>query len=436
MLIPEQPKRGTEKRAAREFIRDFACRAWRRPATDEEVNRVASLVDRMLKDRGSFEEGMQLALQAILVSPNFLFRWELDSSHKTSFTPGKIRNLNAYEIASRLSYFLWSSMPDEELFALAMDGSLVEDQTIRLQVQRMLADPKSEAFVRNFAGQWLQIRNLETIAPDEETFPEFDDGLRGAMAEETYLFFNAILRENRSALDLLDADFTFLNRQLANHYGIKEEKLKGEEFRRIALPADSKRGGVLTQASVLTITSNPRRTSPVTRGKWVLEQLLGTPPPPPPPNVPELEESKEIAAEAPLRERMRIHRENPDCAGCHAKMDPIGFALENFDAIGRWRDFDGEFPIDSAVELEDGSNVSGPDSLQALLKQRPNYINALIEKMLTYSIGRGIEFYDRNAVETIRDKAAVDGFKLSTIVTEIACSPPFLKRSVTIASHE
>ena len=309
-IIPQQPEPGTEREAARRSITEFASRAYRRPASAEEVERIASLVDASLADGETFGDGMRLACQAVLVSPHFLFRWELDSD-RTLNDDQTIRNLNAYEIASRLSYFLWSSMPDDQLFSLAMDGSLLDDKVIRTQVQRMLADTRSEALVRNFAGQWLQIRNLNSIEPDPETFPEFDADLRTAMAEETYLFFNAILRENRSVLELLDADFTFLNKRLANHYGLKADNLS-EEFERVSLPADSNRGGVLTQASVLTITSNPRRTSPVTRGKWVLEQILGTPPPPPPPNVPQLAEGKEIAAEAPLRERMRIHRDNPD----------------------------------------------------------------------------------------------------------------------------
>ena len=371
---------------------------------------------------------MRLACQAVLVSPHFLFRWELDSARHLN-DDQEIRNLNAYEIASRLSYFLWSSMPDDQLFSLAMDGSLLDGRVIRTQVQRMLADKRSEALVRNFAGQWLQIRNLNSVEPDPETFPEFDADLRSSMAEETYLFFNAILREDRSVLELLDADFTFLNKRLATHYGLEAEHLS-DAFERVSLPADSNRGGVLTQASVLTITSNPRRTSPVTRGKWVLEQILGTPPPPPPPNVPELAEGNEIAAEASLRERMRIHRDNPDCAGCHAKMDPIGFALENFDGIGRWRDFDGKFPIDSAVTLGDGSNVSGSDSLKRLLRDREDFVNSFIEKMLTFSLGRGVEFYDRPVVKTIQDTSAETGFKLSTVVTEIACSAPFLKRAL------
>ena len=433
-IIPEQPAIGSERATARRLIREFASRAYRRPASAEEVERIAGLVDGVLSDGGTFGEGMQLAVQAVLVSPHFLFRWEMDSNRASPEETG-IRHLNAYEIAARLSYFIWSSLPDDELFALAMDGSLESTTVIREQVQRMLADPKSEALVRNFAGQWLQIRNLDSVAPDSTTFPEFDEALRESMAEETYLFFDAILRENRSILELLDADFTFLNARLADHYGLEMDGI-GDAFQRVNLSPDARRGGVLTHASVLTITSNPRRTSPVTRGKWVLEQILGTPPPPPPPNVPQLEETKKVAAEASLRERMRIHRDNPDCAGCHAKMDPIGFALENYDGIGRWRDFDGTFPIDSAVTLANGANVSGPDSLKRLLVNEKNYSNSLIEKMLTYSIGRGIEFYDRPVIESIQDEAAKSGFKLSTIVSEIACSDPFLKRTLEIAPND
>ena len=433
-IIPQEPAPGTERSAARKLIGELASRAYRRPARPEEIDRVAGLVDGVLAEGGTFGEGMRLAVQAVLVSPHFLFRWEMDSARKPSATAG-IRNLDAYEIASRLSYFLWSSMPDDELFSLAMDGSLREETVIRAQVKRMLADPKSEALVRNFAGQWLQIRNLDSVEPDDDTFPEFDPALRQAMAEETYLFFNAILREDRSVLELLDSDFSYLNAKLAKHYELEVEGI-GEDFQRVSLPSDSRRGGVLTHASILTITSNPRRTSPVTRGKWVLEQILGTPPPPPPPNVPELEETRKVAAEASLRERMRIHRENPDCAGCHSKMDPIGFALENFDGIGRWRDFDGDAPIDAAVTLGNGANVSGPESLKDYLISDENYTNSLIENMLTYATGRGIEFYDRPAIESIQDEGAKSGFKLSSIVSEIAVSAPFLKRTVADSLNE
>jgi hypothetical protein len=428
-VIPSQPSNENDDSVAQRYIAEFASRAFRRPVREEEVDRIAKLYRLVRADGGTFNEGMRLAVQAILTSPHFLFRWELDSAHSV---PDGIRNLNAYEIASRLSYFLWSSMPDDELFALAMDGSLREQNVIREQVRRMLADPRSDALVRNFAGQWLQVRNLETIKPDAETFPDFDDSLRHSMAEETYLFFNAVLRENRSALELIDSDFTFLNERLAKHYGFNLE-VEGDRFQKIALPGDSNRGGVLGHAGILTLTSSPTRTSPVNRGKWVLEQILGTPPPPPPPDVPELEVSKEAVATTSLRDRMRLHRESPDCAGCHAKMDPIGFALENYDGIGRWRDFDGRFPIDPAGTLADGTDVSGPQSLKKLLRARPEFVNSLIEKMLTYALGRGMEFSDHREIERIRDKTLQKGFKLSEIVTEIACSAPFLKRSVEVA---
>ena len=331
-VIPAAPETGEERERARDLLRDFAGRAWRRPASAAEAERLGKLVDLVMGDGENFATGMQVALQAVLTSPNFLYRWELDD--RVAAKPG-VRELGGYELASRLSYFIWSSMPDERLFARAADGSLVKPDVLKSEALRLLKDPKSSAFIRNFSSQWLQTRNLDTIKPDPELFPEFDDELREAMKLESEMFFESIVRGDHSVLGLIDSDYTFVNQRLARHYGI--DGVEGGQFRRVSLEPEHRRGGILGQASVLTLTSHATRTSPVNRGKWVLEQLLGTPPPPPPPNVPELEETKSADATASLRERLEMHRDHPDCAGCHAKMDPIGFALENFDAIGRWR---------------------------------------------------------------------------------------------------
>tara|TARA_B100000482_G_scaffold80090_1_gene57113 strand:- start:1139 stop:2299 length:1161 start_codon:yes stop_codon:yes gene_type:complete len=368
----------------------------------------------------SFEKGMQLATQAILLSPHFLFRWELDTrpSNKES-----IRKLNDWELASRLSYFLWSSMPDKELRLLAKKGELSTPAVLDAQIRRMIADPKSDALIENFAGQWLQIRNLNTVTPDPEKFPEFNDSLREAMKRETELFFAALIREDRSVLEFIDSDFTYLNERLAKHYRI--DGVKGDKFQRVSLPKASGRGGILTQASILTITSNPTRTSPVLRGKWILEQILGTPPPPPPPDVEELEETEEAAATSSLRERLEIHRAKSECATCHAKMDPLGFALENFNAIGAWRDVDGKFPINPAGELPTGEEIDGPEGLKTVLKSRETFIRSLAEKLLTFALGRGLEFYDKCAVDEICRELKSKDFRFSALINGVVNSKPF-----------
>ncbi|MCA8998191.1 MAG: DUF1592 domain-containing protein [Planctomycetaceae bacterium] len=424
----------------REVLTRFLKRAYRRPATPEEVERLAGLVDATVADGSSWEAGMQLAVQAVLCSPKFLFRVELDD-RPTSPQP---RPLDEYQLASRLSYFLWSSMPDDELLTLADQGQLAEN--LDTQVKRMLADPKSRALVDNFAIQWLQIGRINQLAPDREMFPAFDDDLRTSMLQETVLFFDSIIREDRSILDLIDADYTFLNGPLARLYGIADtngnpagqeakqpggEVLRDEEFKRVSLQ-DRTRGGLLTQASVLTVTSNPNRTSPVKRGRWVLEQILGEPPPPPPPNVPELSEEKEATSAASLRERLEIHRQNPSCANCHEKMDPIGFALENYNAIGGFRTKDGEFPIDSSGEFADGTKFSGPGDLKSIVRdKREEFTRCLTEKMLIYALGRGVEYYDRPTVEQIVQSLAENEYRFSVLVQEIAKSDPFRYRRGT-----
>jgi hypothetical protein len=423
MVAEPGPKDKADKKAeaARKVIGEFARRAYRRPVTANEVNRlVTRFVDLADLNGDGFETGVRLALEAVLVSPNFLFRVEGDPDLASS-TP---HPLNDFELASRLSYFLWSSMPDEELFALAKDGKLSKDDNLEKQTRRMLKDPKARAFVENFGDQWLQIRVLRTLSPDPKLFPGWNDKLRADMITETELFFDAVVKEDRSILDFLDADFTFVNERLAAHYGIAG--VKGEKFQRVKLTGEQ-RGGLLTQASVLTVTSNPTRTSPVKRGKWIMENILGTPPPPPPPNVPELKEK--AAQSGSLRQRMEQHRADPNCATCHQRMDPLGFGFENFDAVGAWRTREGDFPIDPSGELPSGQKFNGPGELKGILKgQKDQFCRCLAEKLLTYAAGRGLESFDRCALDEITAAAARDQYKFTTLVLEVVKSDPFRLR--------
>jgi hypothetical protein len=414
--------------AAEQILRLLATRAYRRPVRDAELARLSKLAASARGRGDSFESSIQTALQAILVSPYFLFRVELDPETNDA---GQIRMLNGFELASRLSYFLWSSMPDAELFDLAARGTL--HSNLGRQVRRMLTDAKSKALVENFAGQWLQLRNLDLVSPDKSQFPAFDQDLRRAMRTESEMFFEAIVREDRSVLELLDADFTFVNAVLARHYGLTG--VEGDQFRRVSLPADrtqqstSARGGVLTQAAVLTVTSNPTRTSPVKRGKWVLQNILGAPPPDPPANVPMLREDAKAVATGTLRQRMEQHRKDPNCAVCHKEMDAMGFALENFDAVGAWRTKEGSFPIDARAQLPDGRSFNGPRELKAILRGNSDaFARCLAEKLLTYAIGRGVEPYDRPAIDGIVTAANGGGYKFSTFVLGIVDSDPFQKR--------
>lgn len=337
-----------------------------------------------------------------------------------------METIGNFEMASRLSYFLWSSLPDDELWRAALDGSLRSADTLERQVRRMLRDPKAHALVENFAGQWLQLRNLRLLNPDRGRFPSFDDKLREAMIHETELFFGAVMRGDSSILDFIDSDFTYLNEQLARHYGIPG--VKGEQFRRVKLKGHE-RGGLITQASILTVTSNLTRTSPVKRGKWVLEQLLGTPPPPPPPNVPVLTEDAKALTAATLRLRMEQHRSKPSCAVCHNKLDPLGFGLENFDAVGAWRNQDSGRPVDSSGTLPSGESFRGPKELKAILKAHsPEFSRCLTEKMLTYALGRGLEEYDRCAVDQIVKSLEPGRYRFSALVLLIVKSDPFQKR--------
>jgi hypothetical protein len=422
-LFTVQPTPATRDACARKILGEFARRAYRRPVTPAEVNRLASYVSAAEQEGESFERGIQLAVQAALVSPNFLFRVEIDPKPNDKNAQ---RLLGDYEIASRLSYFLWSSMPDEELFSLASKGKLQDPKVLEAQARRMLKDPKAKALGSNFAGQWLQLRNLANVSPDPGRFPEFNDRLRTAMRTETEMFFSAIVAEDRSILDFLDAKYTFINEPLAKLYGI--DGVQGDQFRRVALQGDQ-RGGLLTQASILTVTSNPTRTSPVKRGKWVLEQIFGTPPPPPPPNVPTLADDKKEPLVGTLRQRMEQHRKNPICASCHTAMDPIGFGLENFNAVGAWRTKDGDAAVDASGVLPGGLKFNGPAQLKSILMGRKNqFVRCLSEKLLTYALGRGLESYDRCHVDTIVKTTIKNNDKFSALIVAVVQSDPFRKR--------
>jgi len=408
---------------ARTDLANLARRAYRRPVTDAEVDGLLHFVNMAVEQGDNFDQGMQLALTAILVSPHFLFRIERDAD---ASNPRAAHDVSQFELASRLSYFLWSSMPDEELFRLAGAGELRKPPILEAQVRRMLADSKSKALVDNFGGQWLQLRSLDTAQPDPDRFPGFSDDLRRDMKRETELFFQSIIREDRSILDFIDADYTFVNTRLAKFYGLAE--VASNQLQRVQLPADSHRGGVITQASILTVSSYPNRTSPVLRGKWILENIFNAAPPPPPPDVPNLDE-KATGATASLRQQLEAHRTNPVCNACHARMDPLGFGLENFDAIGRWRTKDGAFPIDATGKLPNGKTFDGPDGLKRLLLSDKQVLaKCLAGKLLTYALGRGLEEYDQPAVQSIVSQTVASGYKFSALVSAIVASAPFEQR--------
>jgi cytochrome c553 len=413
---------GSTAESVRAIVAAFARRAFRRPVALDEVERLAGLADRARQRGAGFEQSVRVALQAILVSPAFLFRGELQPDPDN---PSLTMPVDEFALASRLSYFLWSSMPDEPLFALA--GQRALRKNLAAQVRRMLNDPKSSALAQNFGGQWLQTRNLKFIAPDPGSFPDFDEELRASMGRESELFFENIVNEDRSVLEFLAADYTFVNARLARHYGL--QGVSGNEFRRVTLQGTA-RGGVLTQAGVLAVTSNPTRTSPVKRGKWVLENLLAAAPPPPPPGVPPLGESSDETASATLRQRTERHRKDPLCASCHAQMDPIGFALENFDGIGAWRAKDGALPIDASGRLQSGEAFAGAEQLRDILarRKRDAFVRCLAEKMLTYSLGRGLEHYDEPALDRIATDLARQRYKFSALVEAIIRSVPFQMR--------
>ena len=411
---------------ARDMLATLARRAYQRPLTDADVELLLGFY-REGRATGDFEAGIEMALRRLLVSPEFLFRVERDPLNENGDEPDRPYHISDLELASRLSFFLWSSIADDELLDVAANGSLRDPGVLESQVWRMLADTRAETLVTNFAAQWLYLRNLPAVSPDFIAFPDFDDTLRRALRRETELFFESIVREDRSALDLLTANYTFLNELLAKHYDIPN--IYGSHFRRITLPPESPRGGLLGQGSILAVTAYATRTSPVVRGKWVLENLLGTPPPPPPPNVPPLSEETSDAVLS-MRERMGQHRRNPVCASCHAIMDPVGLSLENFDAIGRWRTLtDGFAPIDASGRFPDGAPFVGVSGLkQAILNRSDQFVRTLTEKLLTYALGRAMEYYDEPAVRAIERAAAHDDYRFSSLILGIVKSTPFQMR--------
>jgi mono/diheme cytochrome c family protein len=410
---------------AKTILSSLARRAYRRPVTDEDVAPLLAMYTEGRR-QGTFDTGIERAVRRVLVSPQFLLRVERDPAGVPPNTPYRISDL---DLASRLSFFLWSSIPDDELLTLAEKGRLREPSVLVGQVRRMTADPRFDNFVTNFAGQWLYLRNLPNTGPVDEVFPDFDDTLRQAFQHETELFFDSIVREDRSALDLLTADYTFLNERLARHYGLGG--IKGSHFRRVTLGPESHRGGLLGQGSILAVTSQPDRTSPVVRGKWILENVLGTSPPNPPPNVPDLKSSVEPGAVLSMRERMAAHRASPACAGCHKIMDPIGLSLENFDGVGRFRTLsESSQPIDASGALPDGTPFEGVAGLkQALLTKPDQFATTIAEKLLTYALGRGVEYYDQPAVRAIVKEAARREYRFSSgLILGVVQSQPFQMR--------
>ncbi len=419
-LLIARPKAASETRAvAEKVLANFARRAYRRPVKPEETERLLKLFDIATKQGEKFEQAIKLPMKAVLVSPHFLYRIEEDPKN-----PNDVRTINDFEFATRLSYFLWSSMPDEELFKLAEKNELRKPGVLEAQVKRMLKDPKAKALSENFAGQWLELRKLKTLTPDKGYYPGWDDNLKAAMAREAEAYFEYVVRNDRSILEFLDSDYTFVNGRLARHYGIPD--INGLDFQKVKL-TDGRRGGVITMASTLTVTSNPTRTSPVKRGKWILENILGTPPPPPAPDVPELPATAQL--KGTLRQQMEQHRENPKCAVCHAKLDPLGFGLENFDGIGAWRTQDNKKDIDSSGVLPGGEKFAGPAELRKVLIGKADmFRRCFAEKLLTFGLGRGLEYYDKCALDEVVSAAQANKDTFSALVLAIVKSDPFQKR--------
>ena len=417
---PDNPSE--EEACAEKILSNLMRRAFRRQVAEEDLRQPMEFYREARKEDG-FEAGIESALAFILMSPEFLFRIEEDPAGLPPNTPYRVSDL---QLASRLSFFLWSSIPDEELLETAIRGELHKPEILAAQTRRMLADSRARSLASNFADQWLYLRNLDSLTPDSRLFPDFDDNLRQAFRRETELFFESILEENRSVLDLLKADYTFLNERLARHYGIPG--IQGSHFRKVSLDPETRRGGLLRHGSILSVTSYATRTSPVIRGHWILGNLLGTPPPPPPPDVPALPE-KTIASNLSVRERLAEHRANPACASCHDIMDPVGFALENFDAVGRWREYENGLPVDASGGLPDGSEFTGVDALEEGLLKRPDlFVGTFAEKLLTFALGRGMEPYDAPAIRRIIKQAEGDDFKFSSVILGVVNSTPFQMR--------
>lgn len=422
IFISQPTGAGDEESSAKLILSNLARRAYRRPVAEQDLKLMLEFY-RQGHAEGGFEAGIEMALSSLLVNPHFLFRIERDPPNTPSGAPYQIADV---ELASRLSYFLWSSMPDDELLNLAIDGKLSRPDALEQQVRRMLADERSRSLARNFAGQWLYLRNLEAVVPDMRLYPDFDDNLRQAMRQETELFFESILREDRSVLDFIKADYTYLNERLAKHYGIPH--VYGSRFRRVQVDEASHRGGLLRQGSILAVTSYATRTSPVIRGHWVLQNFVGTPPPPPPPNVPSLDDNT-VSSLLSMRDRLKQHRADAACASCHEQMDPVGFSLENFDAIGRWRETMAGQAIDASGGFPDGSEFTGVPGLERALLNRPElFVRTLTEKLLTFGLGRGVEHFDAPAVRQIVREARDDNFRFSRLIAGIVKSTPFQMR--------
>jgi len=416
-------KASEEEPCARRILSTFARRAYRRPPTEAEVDMAMKFYKDARTD-GAFETGIEMALRALLVSPEFLFQIEQEPANTP---PNTVYRLSDLEIASRLSFFLWSSIPDDQLLDLAVAGKLKDPAVLSQQVRRMLADARSEALVNSFADQWLYLRNLANTIPDSRLFPDFDDNLRESMRRETQLFFESVMREDRNVLDLLNAKYTYVNERLAKHYGIPN--VYGSQFRRVSFGDGSVRGGLLSQGSILTVTSYPDRTSPVIRGKWILTNIVGAPPPPPPPNVPPLKDNGSSGKILTMRERMAQHRANQPCAGCHKLMDPVGFMLENFDAVGRFRTAADGATVDASGNLPDGVSFVGEPGLQKAVMNRPElFVSTTTEKLLTYALGRGLDYYDAPAVRKIVREAHNSDYRFSSLIIGIVNSTPFQMR--------
>ena len=418
-----RPTREDEASCATEILSTLARRAFRRPVTDDDLQPLLRFYHAG-RGAGGFDAGIQRALDMILVDPEFLFRLERDPE---GVRPGTAYRLSDVELASRLSFFLWGSIPDDRLLGVATTGRLGDPAVLEQQVRRMLADDRSSVLVSSFAAQWLHLRRMRSVTPDVNAFPGFDDTLRAALIRETELFLDSQLRADRSVVDLLTADYTFVNERLARHYGIPN--VYGSRFRRVTWDDETRRG-LLGHGSILTVTSLATRTSPVVRGKWVLENILGTPPPPPPPDVPDLPERTDSGAATSMRARLEAHRANPVCASCHTRMDPLGFALEHFDAVGRWRDTEANTPIDASGTLPDGTSFDGLSELRrVLLDRRDEFVTTVTEKLLTYALGRGVQYYDRPAIRAIVNEAERSDYRWSSLILGVTRSVPFQMRS-------
>jgi len=414
---------------ARKILSALVRRAFRRAPVDSDLESLLSFYQQQRNKGGSFESGIEYALRRILADPEFVFRFETPPA---SVAPNQPYRISDTELASRLSFFLWSSIPDDELLNLATQNKLHEPEVLERETRRMLADDRASALATNFAGQWLYLRDLKSSNPDGREYPDFDDNLRQAFEKETELLFDSVVREDRSVLDLLDADYTFVNERLAKHYGIRG--IYGPDFRRVPVPMDARRG-LLGQGSMLLVTSNANRTNPVSRGKWILENLLGSPPPLPPPNVPPLKENSTDTVATSVRERMEQHRANAPCSGCHKIMDPIGLALENFDGTGQWRTLDAGAKIDASGQLVDGTHLDGPSGLRKALLDRPQaFVGTLTEKLLMYGVGRETKYYDMPVVRSVMRDAAPDRYRFSELVLGIVKSAPFQMRMKEAAS--